>query len=159
MACRSRRRLGSCPHDDSSVTVDMQGRRLRLLKPGTGYQGAIAALDAKALEFAGPEPPVIVPLRSIARLDVRQRKSRKGRGVLIGALAGAAIGAIAGYGSGSGNGGGQGFDGASWAAGAGGVLGASVGALVGLLKRTRSPLAGGCRGSSAEDPAARSIRL
>ena len=120
-------------HDDVSVTIDTEGRRLRLLRPGTEFQGVVATFDDKALEFVGPEPTVLVPLGSIAKMDVRQRKSRKGRGALIGALAGAMIGAIVATGSGSGSNGSMGIDGAAWAAGAGGVAGASVGALVGLL--------------------------
>jgi hypothetical protein len=80
--------------DKRTTTFDVSGRQVRVAKPDTTLQGVVEALDNTTLvlkERAG-DPPILVPRRAIAGLDVRQRRSLKFYGIVIGAVAGGALG-------------------------------------------------------------------
>ena len=111
---------------------------------GRRIVGVLTAVREGSVEILeNDRGPLLVPLRSVARFEVsRGRKSRAGRGALIGALTGAAAGAVTGY-LGCGDcGEGESFF-AIDAAGAaalvgfvGAVVGTPIGAVIGSLFHT-----------------------
>jgi hypothetical protein len=97
--------------------------------PGTVLVGTLLALDAQSLtlETKAQQPPHIIPLKDVTRLEVRQRGSRR-KNVLIGAAAGAVVlGAVTAASSNN-----DAFDSGPGFAG-GAVLGALVGAGFGAV--------------------------
>ena len=93
----------SLSHDKRTMTFDVKGQAVRVAKPGVTVDGAVQVLDEKTLvlQRAGESSAVVVPRDAIVRVDMRQRRSWKGRGAAIGAGAGLAVGVLAGVLSGS----------------------------------------------------------
>jgi hypothetical protein len=84
----------SLSDDKRTVTFDLNGKPLRVAKPGKTLEGPIRSLDAKNIVLGGPDEqkPIVIPRDHIAGLDVRRRSSKKGVGIVLGALGGGLIG-------------------------------------------------------------------
>jgi hypothetical protein len=84
----------SLSHDKRTTTFDVNGHAVRVPKPGTTVEGEVQTSDEKLLVLTrtGESLPIIVPRAAISSLDMRQRKSSKGKGLLFGALGGGVIG-------------------------------------------------------------------
>ena len=122
--------------DTRTVTFDVKGQAVRVARPGTVLEGtltrtvtspggSVRTLDDNTLAVLTPGP-ILVPREAIAAVDVRQRRSRKGLGVLIGAVVGGVIGGLAATPS-------QPEFGGELATGGGAVVGVLGGAILGGL--------------------------
>lgn len=119
--------------------------RVTTTEPVRTYEGRVKELSDESLSIAGSDPGevplwgteaptqaaagAVVPLTSIARVDLRIQESRKARGALLGAGAGIVAGLAAGVAGSSGSGTIVAIDPASFAV-AGAVLGVVIGAIV-----------------------------
>jgi hypothetical protein len=85
-------------HDKRTMTFDVSGQPISVAKPDTTLEGAVQILDDKTLVLkgAGEKRPIVVPRDAIIRVDLRQRRSSRGRGAAIGAGAGLAVGLLGG---------------------------------------------------------------
>ena len=131
LAPRARRSV--IAEDGESVTFEIDGKAVRMMRPSREAEGRLRLLDAAALvlDRGAKERPIVVPRNAIAGFEVRVRESRKTRGTLIGLLGGAALGALIGAATSGQDG--LGIDAESMGAAAGAVIGAPTGALVGFL--------------------------
>lgn len=103
--------------------------RVTTTEPVRTYEGRVEESSDESLTIAGSDPGAVVPLTSIARVDLRIQESRKVRGALLGAGAGLVAGLAAGVAGSSGSGSIVAIDPASVAV-AGAVLGVVIGAVV-----------------------------
>ena len=80
-------------HDHLTMTFATKGQPVRVARPGVTLKGTLQAVDQNTLTLQQDGgAPIVVPRASIRSVDLRQRESKRGLGVLVGVLAGGAIG-------------------------------------------------------------------
>lgn len=85
-------------HDGRTVTIEENDRPIRFARAGTTIEGKLQSIDDSTLVFAGASAgdneglAIHVPWAAVKSVDVRQRESKKGIGIVIGAVVGGALG-------------------------------------------------------------------